>query len=307
MSRSEEYESMSVDDKEYYEKRIHELQQEVADREQDLATYRSELAGANKKLERIIQQVSQEIKLAQGLQRALVPTEYPNIQGVEFSTKFIPSMVSGGDYFDIFEIEDRFRYGVILAASSGHAMSALLLSVLLKLTTQMEAKKGEAAENVMTSIANEIVPSISGDDKADVFYSVMDRRSYEMAYCLAGDIVALHQDYVSEEVNFLNTNAAALGVDFEEGVQSSSISLNPRDRIILCTPGIVQSENLEGECFGKERLIQSILKASKTGVHEVRNEILLQLKNFSHGQEAQRDQTVVVQEVKDRVIKLAKR
>ena len=91
--------------------RISELEAELADRERDLTVFREELARANSQLERFIKQISQELKMASLIQKALVPTEFPNIPGFEFSTKFVPSVISGGDYFDIFEHEDKFRFG----------------------------------------------------------------------------------------------------------------------------------------------------------------------------------------------------
>src|SRR4051812_3967350 len=92
------------------EEPIKELESELADRNRDLATFRSELSKANTQLEKFIKQVAQELKIAGLIQKALVPTEFPNIPGFEFSTKFVPSSISGGDYFDIFEHEDKFRF-----------------------------------------------------------------------------------------------------------------------------------------------------------------------------------------------------
>ena len=82
--------------------RIRELEGELVDRERDLSVFREELGKANIQLERFITQINSELKLASTIQKALVPTEFPNIPGFEFSTKFVPSAVSGVDYFDIF-------------------------------------------------------------------------------------------------------------------------------------------------------------------------------------------------------------
>ncbi|MDV7400207.1 hypothetical protein RZS08_52825, partial [Arthrospira platensis SPKY1] len=68
----------------------------------------------------------------------------------------------------------------------------------------------------------------------------------------------------------------------------------------------VTAKNLDGEEFGSERLFESILNAPKQGVHDLRNEVFINLKKFSGGIEIPRDQSLVVAEVKNRVIKLAK-
>jgi serine phosphatase RsbU (regulator of sigma subunit) len=82
--------------------------------------------------------------------------------------------------------------------------------------------------------------------------------------------------------------------------------LNPRDRVVLCTRGVIEAQNAAGESYGVERVTRSFLGAPKRGVHELRNHILYEVQKFSGHTDPSRDQTRVVLEVKDTVIKLAK-
>lgn len=286
--------------------RIRELESELTERERDLAVFRDELSKANIQLERFIKQMSQELKLASMIQRALVPTEFPNIPGFEFSTKFMSSPISGGDYFDIFEHEDKFRFGIVLASSTGYSMSALFLSVLLKMTGQLEARKGTSPDRILELMAKELVPAIQSSDEANVFYAVIDRRNFEMTYSGAGRIISLLYSYNSNKLQRLDWPTPALQKNFPGGLVGSSIALGPRDRIILCSEGVTRALNTNGETFGEERLYKTILAAPRLGVHDLRNEIFYQLDRFTAGRDLPQDLTVVVTEVKDRVIKLAK-
>ncbi len=288
------------------QQRVRELETELSDREKDLAVFRDELAKANSQLERFIRQISQELKMASLIQKALVPTEFPNIPGFEFSTKFTPSPISGGDYFDIFEHEDKFRFGIVLASSSGYSMSALFLSVLLKMTGQLEARKGTPPDRILEMMAKELVPTIQSHDQANVFYGVIDRRSFELTYSGAGKVVGLLFSYSAGKLQRLEWEAQPFQQGFQSELKSSSLSLGPRDRIILCSEGVIRAMNSKGEAFGEERLYKSILAAPRLGVHDLRNEIFYQLERFTQSRDLPQDVTVVVTEVKDRVIKLAK-
>ena len=62
-----------------------------------------------------------------------------------------------------------------------------------------------------------------------------------------------------------------------------------------------------GENFGEERLLRAILTAPKDSVHDWRNEILFRIEQFAGERDIPRDVTVIVLEVKDRVIRLASR
>ena len=296
---------MAKDSVKELKERIRELELEVLEREKDISTFRSELSQANKKLEGLIAQINQELRVVYSIQKILVPTEIPNIPGFEFSSKFIPSHIRGGDYFDIFEHEDRSKFGIIVASCSGHVMSALLLSVLLKITGQMEARRGAEPHVIVKKIATELLGEIGESDSADIFYGVFDRRTFSLNYCRLGQVMGVMHDYSTKELKILKASGPTLakGIDLE--LQTYSEPLNPRDRLIFCTRGVEESRNTEGQEYGQERLLRSILEGSPKGVHELRMQILYHVNRFSSGQEPPRDMTVVVSEVKDRVIKLA--
>lgn len=301
--------SMANEDAALIEKlqnRIQELELELTDREKDLSVFRDELAKANSQLERFIQQIGQELKMASLIQKALVPTEFPNIPGFEFSTKFVPSPISGGDYFDIFEHEDKFRFGIVLANSSGYSMSALFLSVLLKMTGQLEARKGTPPDKILEMMARELVPAVQAADRANVFYAVIDRRSFDLTFSGVGRVMALHSSYATGKLQRLEWETEPIQQGFNSELKKATVSLSARDRIVLCSEGVVRATNPKGEAFGEERLYKVVLAAPRLGVHDLRNEIFYQVERFAQGQPLPQDVTVVVTEVKDRVIKLAK-
>ncbi len=292
-------------EKELQEK-IEELQQELKQRDQELKRYRQELRKANDGMEKMIAELGQELKLAGLIQKLLTPTEIPNIPGIEFSTKFIPGMKSGGDYFDIFEHDDRLKFGIILSSSSGYTMSALFLSVLMKLSAQIEARRGLEPDQVVALMAAEIVPNIQKQESASLFYGVVDRRNYELKYACVGHIAGLLQVHGKEQASWLEPSTGPLRKDYEEKPLTHAIPLGPRDRLILCTEGVWNAAHAENH-FGKERLLKTVHRAPRAGVHDLRNEILYQVEQFTGQTEPSRDQTVLVTEVKDRVIKLAKK
>lgn len=298
---------MSSESIDLLKKRILDLEEEVREREKDLSVFRRELSQANRRLEALISELNQDLKLVHALQKKLVPTEIPHIPGFEFSSKFVPSFVRGGDYFDVFEHEDRSHFGMIVASASGHMMSALLLSVLLRLSGQMEARRGDSSDQMLKKIVNELHSTMSDKDSADLFYGVFDRRSFSLEYSKLGDIVALHHDYAKNELRLLKTENPALTKVENIQIQKYTVPLNSRDKLIFCTKGVIETKNLEGLYFGQERLFKTVLESVSQGVHELRNSIFFQTQQFSAGQEPPRDLTVVVAEVKDKVIKLAKK
>lgn len=294
-----------ADDIKSLKTRIAELENEVLQREQDLSRFRNDLAQANQQLQGLIAQVSGELKVAQTIYRNLVPTEFPHISGFEFSTKFSPSMVSGGDYYDIFEHEDRMRFGLVLSSASGHALSALLLSVLIKMAGQMEGRQSPQPKAIVDKIETELKEHLSDRTELDLFYGMVDRRTYSMEFIRIGQVLAFH---ISDggEIQMIGDSIPPMTQGFKNSAPSQKISLNPRDRIVLVSRGAALMENLKGESFGWERVSQALRSTPKGGgIHDLRQNLSLSLQKFTGGAEIQRDVTIVALEVKDKVIRLA--
>ena len=288
--------------------RIAALEAELQDRERDLSTYRDELQKANRKLESLIENMASQLQLASQIQKRLVPTEFPNIPGLEFSTKFEASAITGGDYFDIFEHEDRFRFGIVVASSSGYSMSSLFLSVLLRMSGRSEGRRATSPFRFVEGMIKEIVPHIQAQDPASIFYALVDRRTFQMTYCSLGNTVCLHSVAATNKVHRLAANGPAVSADFQwSSVHEDSppVQLNAKDRLVIGSEGAVRVQNPSGEAFGEERLYKAVFAAPRQGVHEARNEIMYQLERFANGKEIPQDVTVLVAEVKDKIIKLA--
>lgn len=288
--------------------RVQELEDEVRAREADLRVFREQLVAVNTQLEKLIGQVAEDLKMAAAIQKVLIPTEFPNIPGFEFSSKFVPSPISGGDYFDIFEHEDRMRFGLVMAASSGYGMSSLLLSVLLKMTSSLEAKRGTAPEQVLLTLGQEMAPNLSDKDSASIFYAVVDRRTLEMHYTNVGRVFGGVLRAATGKFERLSSEDAALSAATATSPRPRhTLQLEARDRLFLATPGVAAAKAVNGEILGEERVFKAMLAAPRSGVHDWRNELLYQVEKHRGEIDLPQDVTVMVIEVKDRLIRLAPR
>ena len=289
----------------YYQKKIEDLEKLLQNKNMEIARYRSELVNANERLEKLMFDLKTELKLAHLVQKKLSPTQLPHIQGVEFSTKFIPGFKTGGDYFDIFELEDKLKFGIIVAGCSGYSLSALFLSILIKLSSQIEAKKALDPGEVIDKIVAELRPVMQEKDSASLFYGIVDRRNFDFKFASVGSIGGLLQ--TEQRLIRLEPGPEKITTKYTAQTLSQSISLGAQDRLILCTEGVLQAKNKQKQNFGFEQLTAVIQRAARNGVHELRNDLIFGLEQFTETAEPERDQTVVVCEIKDKVLKLAKK
>lgn len=289
---------MSSDEKDQLKKIIVKLEDELKQKNSEIMIYRQELGKVSQRLDVLMSQISNDMKILNEVQKKLVPTEMPSIPGFEISRKFVYGSKYGGDYFDIFEHEDKMKFGMLVASSSGYAMSALFLSLILKVSHALEAKKGNAPDKILQQIAEDIKKLASPQDLTSAFYAVIDRRDFSLQFCSAGKINGYYL-VPQKPIQVLRSTNSAFGQQFDEKLSLASIELEPKSRICVLTEGLT-------EVLGEDGVVKIMTDNAKNGVHDLRNELLFQAQRKSKLEEPLRDQTVVVVEVKDRVIKLAK-
>lgn len=287
--------------------RIQFLEKEIELKNKDLEIYRKELVKANAQLEGLVIHIHSQLKKALEIQRQIVPTEFPHIPGFEFSTKFAASSLNGGDYFDIFEHKDKMQFGFLLSSASNYSVSATFLSLFMKFTFEArQSLQSQEPQALLKSLQAELVSALGVNDSFQFFYGVMNRRHLRLDYVNVGGVVGIHHTHASHALTRLQMNVPSVcSASILDGVPVQSVDFEPKDKLILCSPGIFKVKNIQGEYFGEERLYSIIKKSAQSDVHNLRNEIFFQLQQFSQGQEYAQDLTVIVVETKERVLKLA--
>ncbi len=284
--------------KEELSNKVLSLEKIIINKDKELGQIRDELYSANTRLKQLIERVDAEIKAASRLQAYLIPTEIPNIPGFDFSCKFIASGRRGGDYYDVFEHDSRFKFGLLMASFSGYSISSLFLSIILKMTGLLELKGKENSEFFVKKMVEELKKDMDSDDLADIMYAVVDRTSYEMNYTISGDITALFFQHSTQTLNRLDSTCGSINNELPDTFEfkSKTISLNPRDRVVFISRALANESPVLDDLY-------SLIESNEGSIHDLRNEIMFLCEKKSIG--IKRDLSIIAFEVKDRVIKLA--
>lgn len=296
-----------MDDQQSLKNRIKLLEKELELKNKDLEIYRKELVKANEQLETLVLHIHTQLKKALEIQRQVVPTEFPHIPGFEFSSKFMASSLSGGDYFDIFEHRDRMQFGILMSSASGYSISALFLSLFMKFTfASSQDPDAQSVAQLLQGMKQDLVPHLSVKDAFHCFYGVMNRRHLRMDYVSFGDVIAVHYVNATQSLKRLQGGFKPLTQNYDiAAITTSSVDFEPKDKLILCSPGLLKIANPDGELFGEERFYSIIKKSAQSDVHNLRNEVFFQAQQFAKTKNLPQDLTAIVVEAKERVLKLA--
>ncbi|MCX7820227.1 MAG: SpoIIE family protein phosphatase [Brevinematales bacterium] len=104
---------------------------------------------------------------------------------VRFETFFKPSEKLGGDFFDIFQV-DQDKVGVFIADVSGHGVSASLITATLKMLITLTPKDFYSVDKMVFYLNSTLLQLLIEDQFVTLFYGIIDTKNYEIEYINCG-------------------------------------------------------------------------------------------------------------------------
>ena len=266
------------------------LEDKVTERTQELNVALEELTDKD----RIIQQ---ELAIASDIQRGILPEGVNDWRELTVYSTYEPMEMIGGDFFDIMEKDDDLA--VYVADVSGHGIPAALITAMAKISFMKAAQSNLHSPRQMFEKVNEdLFNLIKTNEYLTCFFLAMTG-DYRVHYCNAGHSPAMLIRYNTGTLHTLYAEGFFIGTFLPPPVpyQEGSVQLEPGDRIIMITDGILEGINLEGEEYGLERFTGSILKYKhETSGEDFKNHILQEFKDFRGANPVMDDVTLIVLE-----------
>lgn len=216
----------------------------------EMINLQKEIINQNKKLK-------SELNMARKLQCSLLPKVLPEDK-IEFSYIYKPCDTLGGDFLDIFKI-DNDHTGVYIADVSGHGVAASMLTVFLRSSIDKNLLSPAAA---LKQLYKEFNRDYSDQDfYITVFYAIIDTKYNTLMYSNAGHNVS---PIVFGKDNKRFELLRSPGIPISNWVENptykdNKLFLQKGDRLFLYTDGIVELKNSNNEQFGEDRLVSALL------------------------------------------------
>jgi len=196
----------------------------------------------------------EEVRLAEQIQRGLLPEQPPDLPGYEVAARTVAAQVVGGDYYDYVPL-DASRSGFCLGDVSGKGLPASLLMANLQATLRGQALQDGPCRQCVRWCNRLLYHSTSPEKFATLFYGVLDVRTHALTYCNAGHERPLFVPQTGD-LRELATGGLPVGMldDFDYG--DDVCILEPGDLVLVYSDGVTDMENPAGEPFGADRLLE---------------------------------------------------
>ena len=269
---------------------VRDFVQKPWDNAQLLATLRSEI-DAGRERRREAEDGKRELEEARRIQRKLLPTTVPQVDGCEIATQWRPAAGVGGDCFDLIPFESS-RVAVCIADVVGKGIPAALLMSNLQASVRAFASEAAQPAELCQQVNRILCGRIAEGRFISFFYCRIDTSLGVVTYANAGHYppVLVRAD---GSVQRLEQGGPVLGVLSDATYEQAHVQIGSGDRIIMFTDGVTEARNANDEEFGEERLIAEAIANRACSAPAIEARLADSLASFT-GDNLQDDATLIV-------------
>jgi phosphoserine phosphatase RsbU/P len=254
-----------------------------------------QLRESNVQLEKRQLEIEAELSLAARVQQSLAPQNLV-WNDISVETYYNPARTIGGDFGVVLPHGDD-ALTVLMCDVSGHGIGSALLANRIYSETLHQLERKVGPNTLLRHVHNFVRDRIATDG----FYFTMaavrfSQRGRRMAFAAAGHPPAIVAS--NGHIRLLNSQNGILGCLSETAPSNSveEINLEPGDRLVLYTDGLVEVFNDHDDMLGVDGFARLVLDAANLPLPEMRQALLDGVTMWRHGPLAD-DVSFVIAEV----------
>ena len=237
-----------------------------------------------------------DLEIARDIQRILLPSEAPAINGFQISGINVPARQVSGDYFDYIHV-DQERLGVAIADVSGKGVPASLIMAICRSVLRAEAARNPSPADVLRKVNRQLYPDIKEDMFISMAYLVLDHQHHGVTLARAGHDAPLWYQRLSQTVTPVKSPGMVVGIDsgsvFDRLTVDFAVPLERNDCLVLYTDGVTETLNSEEDEYGVDRMMQSVRASANDGAQAIVKRIIEDVREFT-GSVPQNDDITVI-------------
>jgi phosphoserine phosphatase RsbU/P len=235
------------------------------------------------------------LKLAEEVQRSLLPSKSPKVPGMEISGTSIYCDETGGDYYDFIPLPEG-RLGIVVADVSGHGIDAALFMASARSFLLSEAQGFKSPARLARDVNRYVTRDSARTGRfISMFFLEIDAAVKTLRWVRAGHEPALAYQPVSGGFLELTGDGMAMGVDENaDYLDYGRQGWEPGTVIVVGTDGITETRSRSGELFGRERMRQIIRANAARPTAEIQSAVIAAVHSFRNQTPQEDDVTLVV-------------
>jgi len=196
-----------------------------------------------------------DLRVAEMIQRSLLPESLPDIDGWGFAAHYQPARVIGGDLYDFIALPNDLL-AIVLGDASDKSVQAALVMATAKALIRAAAQRLVLPAQVLAQVNDELCRQVPPGVFVTCFFGLLDTATSRFRYANAGHCApVLLQSGGPVE---LTASGWALGMLPGKSYDEGELTLEPGSAILLYSDGLSEIHGPDGELFGTPRILAAL-------------------------------------------------
>lgn len=201
--------------------------------------------------------IETELNLANSIQKNMLPSifpPFPEHKEIDIYASMTPAKEVGGDFYDMFLVDDK-HLAINIADVSGKGIPAALFMMIAKTLIKNVSETEDEVNQIFSRVNN----TLCSGNKVDLFvtswFGILNLDTGKLEFVNAGHNPPLFYSSKKGRYEFLKTEpnmvlASIKNIQYEKHEKY----IEEGDRIFLYTDGVVEAANFKNELYGEDRL-----------------------------------------------------
>ncbi len=238
------------------------------------------------------ERMESELRIARDIQMSMVPSVFPEIDGLDMYASMTPAREVGGDLYNFLRKGDKLYF--CIGDVSGKGVPASLFMTLATHGFLSLASTGRKPAEIATRMNAELSINNEMGMFVTMFICMYDLKQGRLEYCNAGHnppiIGNAEGQYTFLDVKETN---APIGLWPDLEYVGEEMNLPSNSMMLLYTDGLNEAENRQQEQYGEDRIIQLMTSHASLSTRDMIEALKADTDQFRDGAEQNDDLTML--------------
>jgi serine phosphatase RsbU (regulator of sigma subunit) len=238
-----------------------------------------------------------EIKIAQEVQKSLLPSIQNIHPKVEFSSFTIGANEVGGDYYDFYTLSEH-KFAIVIGDVSGHGTSAAFNMAQMKGVFQSLVMLDLPTDKFLNHANAAISRCLEKKSFITLSYFIIDTLNQTITFSRGGHCPAIfYKDHVKATL-LLEGKGMGLGIlrqeQYESFSESNVVHYHNNDILVLFTDGLIEAHDAQREQYGYDNIKEIVRNEAQQEVKTINQKVIEDVRKFTNSDDFEDDCTLLI-------------
>ena len=237
------------------------------------------------------ERMESELRIARNIQMSMVPSEFPEIDGLDMYASMTPAKEVGGDLYSYILFGDKLYF--CIGDVSGKGVPASLFMAIVTRGFRTLALTGRTPAEIATRLNYELTENNDEGMFVTMFICRLDLKLRRLEYCNAGHNPPIIGN-ADGQFSFLDVLPnAPIGLWPGLEYEGEEIEYLSDRKMLLYTDGLNEAENRQQEQYGDDRIVELLTSLYTSNCHDIVEALKADTTRFRDGAEPNDDLTLL--------------